>query len=700
MMKKYFNKQKEKLQSFSNAERFLLLTLIGLFFWLLYYNITTAYFHMDSDVVVDSIMIPKIVGERGLFFNDWIFGHEAMFSRPFIVTMFVRLFVDDWIMAVKIGISITTFVILCLFYTFCRRASLSRSAAFISMIFLLGVNVSIFNNFRGDTFYPTFVIIPLLTCILLIDLKKSQFRLKIKQPAEGQGTVKLDKKNVIKLAALFVTAMISGLFGIRMMAVLFLPLVAVEFFHAAGKIRGNDSIDKDSMSDLIKQQKSLFVAVALCLVNGLGIMVLSLYNIYAGAFVPASTNIQGVSEIFDNLLPAARNTLLETLCIPLDGIWTRHDNFIPIFAEGALRIFILALCVFTLLYIFKKRKSLSPQTVFANDYLIASFVVVFCIMVVIGQLSPKYFYFVWYPLTFGVACAVDNKVVKTTLYRRFSAIVAGVLCIVSVYNNDLRAINHARENDAKQLTHYRIAKYLTENEYETVYGNFWNSALIASYSNMKLGAGYLNADTFRAEMWAVDKRVYYDNDRGKYALVLSDDDLNVMRENLPKYKLDFIESETTIVTKIGYLNILETELNPLPAFRQPIFKNDKSVYEFSRNYAAKSDGAIVSFNGNYVDTGDAYGQFIWGPYVTLLKGTYELTVNYETLEENASAEFSVTARLGEIHLGGHTLEKQNDGANRVTFTIVLPEHLGSVEFNVHANGGQVRLYNAEVKKIR
>lgn len=676
---------KLKLREMSLNEKILASILLGLFIWLTYYNITTAYFIIDSDVVVDNILIPKIVSERGLFGNDFIFGHESMFSRPFIITMFIKLFVSDWILAAKLGVSVTTFLIIALFYTLCRRVNLSRSAALISIIFLLSVNVSIFNNFRAANFYPTFVIIPLLTCILIIDLKKSGYSLK-------------STANKLKIAALGVIALLSGFFGIRMMAVLFIPLVVVEFFHAAGNVRG----EKANIAPLLRQ-RGFITAVALFLINALGLMLLETYNYYNEIFSPAGIGIRSVNDIFEILIPAARSSLLDTLCIPAHGIGL--DN-IPLLAEVALRVVILALCLFGIFYIVKKRrfypdkfaeKTEKPRTyaTYAMDYFLIANIVVAAIMIVIGQLSPKYFYFIWYLVAFAVACISDRVIIKTSLYRRFFAVIAAMLCIVSVYNNDWKDVKDAHERDREQITHYKVAEYLKNNGYECVYGNFWNSALISAYTNLEVGAGYLNADSFNAEMWAADKRVYYNNDRGKYALVMTESEMQTAMTHTPKYKQDFLAQEAVFVTGIDHLNIYETGINPLAAFRFPKSKGDASVYDFSKNYAAKSDETLISYKDGYVES-DTPGPIAWGPYIKMYKGKYELTVKYEYLEEPSSASISLTHSFGSYVMS----EFLPQGTNTATFTVELTENHEAVEIKADNSNGKVRIYSVIVTKVK
>ncbi|MCL2036958.1 MAG: hypothetical protein FWG83_06200 [Oscillospiraceae bacterium] len=682
----FFSKIRRVYDSFSSYELFLLGAVVFLFIWLIQYNIVTAYTAMDSDVVVDNILIPKIVSERGLFFNDFIFGHESMFSRPFIVTLVMKLFISDWIMAAKVGILFTTLAILVLWYILCRRINFSRSAAFISMIFLLGANVSIFNNFRGANFYPTFVMLPLLTCILLIDMKKNSYALK-------------GKKNIIRAISLVLLSFIGGIFGIRMMAVLYIPLLAVEFFNAIGEARNDPERESKVLKPFLRL-RGLITAAVLFLVNGAGMALLSLYNRYAGAYVPAATNIQSVERIFDEILPAAGRSLLQSLVVHAGGMGSKDPAFVKTMGETFLRLFVIGLVVFVVFSIIKNRKAKLKEegVIFASEYFAAAFALVFCITVVIGQASPKYYYFNWYLLAFGVACLTSRNVISTVLLRRGVALLIAVLCVFSIYNHDLKALEDGRERNKETLTHYKAAQYLNRNGYECIYGGFWNVALTASYANMEIDAGYLNADSFRAEFWAADKRVYFDNNKGKYALVLTESEWSTMTTVTPKYKRDFLASEAVFVTRIDNLVIYEVGINPLPAFRVPNFKGESAVYDFSMNYAAKNDAAYVSFKENYVDSNQMNGMMVWGPHITLLKGEYELTLKYAELGDNTggAAKFSVTSNFG-----GKTLVSQpmsSSGTLKVTMTV--EETAENVEFKVDVNHDRpIRLYTLEVTKM-
>ena len=844
MLKKFFTSRFNALRAFSYGEKWLVLIVVALIGWLCYYNVTTAYFHMDSDVVVDSILIPKIVSERGVFFNDWVFGHEAMFSRPFVLTLFLRLFISDWIMAVKVGITVTTSIIAALFYGFCRRANLSRASSLIGIIFLLATNMSVFNSFRGDNFYPTFVIIPLLTGILYMDLHKSKFSFRTRLPdpepetdeEEDEGPIVLSEsdaeafaaldelfspktesvnaseseqsalsaisdtvfvselekaesaeykdnakplftdeelmaedldelfrdayiadnaakadiadnadntealnvaetpelsvvpppppkprykyngKNITRLIALLFIALLSGFFGIRMTAVLYLPIAAVAFFTAARNIRGETGTSKTSLIQTAKSQVGFWVIAAMLVFDLIGYAALSIYERYAEGIIPAAMSIWGIAHIvesnFKQILPA----LWRSLCILPNGVSKMDPTFAEQVAEAGLRVFLILSVIFVFRYMMKSRKKFSARTMFATDYLVASFIGTFCIMMLIGQLSTKYFYFVWYPLAFGVACLTDRTIIRTALYRRFVAVVVAALCMIAFWVNDWAAVQSAKEKHAPDLLHHQIATFLKDNGYEAIYADFWDSSVTASYANMAFDAGHFAGDSFAPYVWAVDKQVYFDNDAGKYAIVVNEGKMNHWQAHESQYKRDFIERYVTEVTRFHHFVVYETPYNPAPVFRRPVFKGDTTLYEFHKKYAGKADGVRTSFEGRYVETGDTHPgqQILWtvNNPPTLLKGKYELVIDYEILEEGAYADFTLTSKLGAMILGSKRLDGEV-GRHRATLSVDVSrthtgpdgvekkiDRLDHSEFKIHAGHGQVRLYCVEITKVR
>jgi len=474
----------------------------------------------------------------------------------------------------------------------------------------------------------------------------------------------------------------------RMMAVLFIPFIAVEFLYAANGARK----EKRIIHTLLRQ-KGLIFAVALLLVTALGMMVLKVYNHYDEMMISPPLSVNSGASILETSYHTLLYSVFALLCIPMGGIDMANITGL---AEAALRVFIYVSCVGMVAYLMKNRKRHQLKAVFAADYLSASFIVTFCVVVVFGVNAPRYFYFLWYLVAFAVACLVDSKCVKSTICRRFFAGVIAALCVLPIYKYDLYDIKEYKDRSAETVTYNRIAQYLVENEFEGVYAVFEHSVIIAAYSDMKLDAGYLlsHPTSLHSYVWCADKRVYYDNDRGKYALVFSDEELGIFESGAPWYHRDFMETQAVLVERIGVFNIFETGLNPLSAFRVPILRGESSDYVFSKNYAAKAEGVLVSYTENYVESALQH-DMLWGSYFNMRKGMYELTVNYEYLDENSAAEFKVAA-------GGSVLTEMPlpRGVKSAVVMLELPEDIKNVEFRVTNSSGNIRMYSVNVTKVK
>jgi hypothetical protein len=179
---------------------------------------------------------------------------------------------------------------------------------------------------------------------------------------------------------------------------------------------------------------------------------------------------------------------------------------------------------------------------------------------------------------------------------------------------------------------YKISQDMVKDKYKIVNASYWNADIIKGYSNGAIEARHF-ANHITPYLWVTDMSLYtckYQNEQNILLTTDKEEDNFDQRDREILKKGKFLK-------KIGKFNLYRYE------------KNILKIYELNRGqqlilYAAElhTDEKMDSIiDGNSRKSNGKPGHLIYGPYMTLKKGTYTIIINYV-----AQGEMNYNAPVG------------------------------------------------------
>jgi hypothetical protein len=261
-------------------------------------------------------------------------------------------------------------------------------------------------------------------------------------------------------------------------------------------------------------------------------------------------------------------------------------------------------------------------------------------------------------------------------------------------NNTLLQDTYQYKNNIEPPEFKRTADYLVKNEYDGVLATYWNSIVTSAHTNGELKFGHFE-NGFSPYLWVVDAKVYYNDYKGKWALIFTDDELPTYLNSQDAYVREIMDNNAIFDTKIGNLNIYSIYFNPVNAFKMPVFKNESYEYSFVKSYAAKASRTIVETKNMYIESVHS-GTIVNGPNIKSKKGKYELTVSYEYLDDSDGTIFMAYSNAAKTR---YISELLPTGQNKFTVLLDLPGDVDNLEFVAsNREDSHIRLYDIIITK--
>jgi hypothetical protein len=629
------------------------------------------------DIASDSVVYAKTVFDHGLFFNGWFGSNEPAFNRPVWLLLLVHLFVKSWINAAIITFIIGKIVLLFMLGILMRNMGFNFKHILISWIFILCCDFHFANSFNGGSAYTMqqMLAVILLALITYINIR--------------QG-----KHKTFNYCILLLTSFICGFFGMKMVAATVIPMLIVPVQQLLIDEEGSSEIDYGKIRKLWFPFLNFAVA-------GIGYILLVKYNSIAHEFLPISLTLSNVKGVMERL-PEAVNTIF--LLFGVDAVTVYSFGSTLVFVEIALRMTLLIICIF-MLYKALKGKIKSVELSFVVLFFWTAFILMFILKIYlpVNAQGVWHYFFFWILIAISPVVLFDKEgLIKTKLYRYLGIVVIVVLCILSLYNNNIRvAEQYERE---PRPVYAEIGDYLITNGYEGICSAYEHNASIAVWTNMELKyyekfwdftSDHTNSAYFKPATFLVDTNAYYNIYYGKWAIVLSDAEIVAFEANASTHEKEKFALANQ-VARIEQFNIYEMSFNPLNLFKMPAAQDQSKMYYFSDTYVFPHISTQINYLDRYLET-STQGLIVYGPYTSAKKGNYNLTVSYEYIEYNGDATIQVYSRSGqEIHIQPTELPQLQ---TELQLSLQLSNDANDLEFTVvNTADSRIRLYSIEVTK--
>jgi hypothetical protein len=464
-----------------------------------------------------------------------------------------------------------------------------------------------------------------------------------------------------------------GLSGPRMLLILYIPMMLLEFICVIPKLVSKQRIKFDILYNgfvLVLANFVGFVVFKKIIARYIGHVDISVFKI-----APLGNVIK---NIFDNIV---------TLFISFNLFTTLRCELFPII-DFLFKGSIFIIFIIMLVYIFKFEKSKEKHYVVA--FFLISILGVFSYLSLTGITTTERYYFIsTYLLIITIILGIEKLFTKNKIFSNCFVVWLIIYIQVNLIINFI-PMNSVQGN----ITQKHVTNYLVENGYTEVYASYWNSGILKGLSNGALNTGHF-WNSFEPFIWLTDKELYVDKTTEKeVAIILTDKEEKEFKErnDMDTYILNNMKK----TKEIDEYNIYKVKNNPVVKANLPKKKGDVSIYNFSKRYAIKN-ALEININNNYIITNRNGGVSAWGPYINTSKGTYDLILNYEILEsnDNLAGYFDVALNGGAIVKVSKNIEKTSTSLE--VNNIIFDNDTDVLEFRVFTNEGTVlKLKNIKI----
>ncbi len=459
----------------------LLLIYLGVFCYLNLYKYAQ---HVDSDIAAEALLAREIWTEKDIAPDDWISSTERrIIGMPTVASVFYGM-TGSMQTAVGITCILLGAAFLGTFYYFLRKLSLSRPAALTALLVLCALPA---NGWRNEG-----QMVPFVTLLLFLFAEYYVFHgiflfLSILFYLKLREERRLTKKGLLSWIVLFAAAVLLNCGGQRCLQVVILPLVITEviaLFLESGHLREKLSGDRYLATGYIG---SLVLAFLIsCMYGGRGN-----YAVY----------LLQPKEAVDKLLITVPAAILENFGLAGNAKVGSFASMIQLLLWA-----FLILLGYGIWYIFRKRSEVSDREKRSVGILLVSVgVTAFIIGITSAEAAHYYFFMAWFAAAVIMAVLVENLNRKQPV---FAGVIFLAVAAFSVLN--LKYTYYGAVTTQDNLQEYQeVADFLTENDIEYGYAEFWDAERICLITDGKVTMGHSYSMGNLAGYWWLTSTKWY-----------------------------------------------------------------------------------------------------------------------------------------------------------------------------------------------
>lgn len=636
---------------------------LSLVFILFVFFLTRIYpNYIDSDMSTDLVLAHEMnnSGEWSLCKN-WIYTTELrVINNQLIFAILLKLF-HSW-KVVRIVSSGILLVILVASYIYLLDSIVEKTIVpFASIVLLIPFSNTYYDYVLSGLYYVPHIAISFLVLGITIRIYNEE-------------NIKLRN---IRMVVLFIIAFLSGLGGFRQIMILSIPL-AISALIMCVSYR-----ERDNKGFLFSASEVFFASIVGCITNKL-----ILSRNYSFADLGNINWCELSSERLFSLISGWLNTL---------GYFAGNSIFSKSTFYNFISFFIVLVSIYATYKLCGSKKE-NKAIIFCCFFILSAIIVMtgfyfttdmtyydrylLPISVFVFPIITYYTYNTWKE--------TDNNKIKIGI----------VILILFVFLSSLLRYNDFSKsykgNDNREV----IAKWLVENEYYTGFSIFWNANVLTELSDGKI------------EMYITEG---YDNGRDAEYI----DDLLFWGQkkshfsDIPDGKIFFYVMEREFEHNSFYNYFKECE----PSFsygtdRVYCFESYDDIpdelfkmrIKEGKNHFEVNDALFNSntmYNGEpFVSNGDD-GATLFGPYIRLYPGKYDITVNYEITEDDSGEYNGFVDVVGDtIDFGEYQVPIDIKSNSTTIENIQLLSAVENVEIRLWTNQKGVKVKSVDIEYAR
>lgn len=648
----------------------------------------TAVYCLNSDTVNEILYRYTCWSEKTLFPKTFLCSNESFTSRPVILYGILYAITNSFIDAFLIENCITFLLLNIIVFALLRLFISNISICFFATAWF---DIFLANGAKEVIFFPMnayllFTIVILLT--LIVRIRIYQKIVKATRINEGLSYKWL-------FISIFVMAALSGLVSIKMLLVLYIPLLIYDILKVI-------TLFFEGKSIVVSRLIMLVSSIISCIINLLFQIIFLLF--WGDTIVKMQISIAPISMWFDwNVISAQLQVLLHYFGI---------ESTASLSSIEGIRMLIQMILFFMNILLFgwylKRIKQASDDPVVELfGYWCCATLIIFLFQIITATSSQVYRYYfatgVLWPILAMISITTSCKMQSSKIAK---LTVKGIVVAISV---TMFFVSICIDNKTYQKENVpsiaSVAQYVEEEGYEYVTGTYWNSDVLVGYSNGALKTQHtMDLKDLTPFYWITETTKLDDPRLGEpNILLLTDEEEQQAIENngalarILNYKAEKIK-------EISEYNLYKLNENPLTMAKKIVeyeyilsFLGTKHFYDISMyNYGNGSFDA----DGNFITDGTE-GFATWGPYCAVPEGKYRFILNYEVVENVNGLE-----QVGEFDLAIDTqrVEMASLSADAQSATLEMDfsedQSTSSLEYRCYVmNGVKLKLISVEIEKV-
>lgn len=491
--------------------------------------------HIDSDDSAEMILAKLLSQEGNLLSREWYYSTELRVLNTQLIMAPLFYFFTSWNTVRTVGTFILLIIYIVSFLVLCSQISVGTILKWLSPVLLWPFSLVYYDFVLFGLYYIPHLSIVFFSLALYFRLLKCS-----------------GMRYRISLLALLLLSCLSGMGGLRMLIVLYVPWVGTLLFCSL-PVRGMKEITQEKV-------KSFTIAMLMLFAAGIGYLVNA--KLLSKVFTFASWSNTTFTSIDFNRLGEVINDMLS-----MAGY---RDGRSIISISGIVNVMVLfmaAAVVYFYIIVFRRYKKLTEEERILALFSLLALLATVCVGIFTNQnWSDRYmilplinFVFIW---------AIYIKISGISYFKEkfLCLFIAGTLCISGLIEYRGWSV------DSKTSSHNNVLEFLQANDYHFGYADWWGADVLTELSDGEVNMCKVNNwKEFSVWYWLMDKN--YEKNAGN-------DKIFILIEN---NKLDFTGN-------IGYLSgeWKREELTYLDAGTKVYDDSIYSVFSYEDIHALKT----------------------------------------------------------------------------------------------------------------
>lgn len=632
-----------------------------------YFIFVGARISFNSDTATANLLAREQILSRQFFPENWVYVDGLWTFFVNVPMVFLSVFIKDQLLLRSTAVFLQTLILAFVFYKFSKRILNDNSYLVYATLIFSGISGYTLENLFGQAAYGNQTLFTLLLFYF--------------------ATLSLDSKlNVSggKFILFNILLYVSCISGLRQVAVFLVPFIfAVVFVF----ISENEKIDRDASLKVIKKFAKWFSVV----VFSVGMAIASYRFIQTKTYcdqgssfpmIIAPTDVEAVSRHIWNFI---------------SGLWAifGYEKSAPLFSVIGMVFLFKIVAAIVLVFVFPylcstKFGELSTNLKRLLVFSWSSFLVMGILYIVCDTLSVDWTTIRYFQVTIILQLIISSYYIyeyflKTSLILMLITMIA----VITFFSMSLmNTVDMSQDYKAKITPTMNLVTDLRAHNLKLGYASYWNAYKYSVCSNFNPEIVALFGAPLKPYYHLNSRRSYSPDYYGGDTFLMLTDAEYATYWNQEKVE-DQFGAPKEIVKSSGY-TILIYNYNIAERFLSGLMQNreERDIKPFMLKNGLAQPADIESIVLKKEDV-------LFGPYMTLEKGRYELFINCEMGKKDKNANLKITENSGT-----NTLFKSEiiQGTNRIEFKI--DKTADAVEFVLTNDLSYFELKEIKLKRVR